>query len=88
MGFGAKFKDFRIQNIVANRDDSIPIRLGSLMQTPGFRAMNRRFFQLHEGTQDYTSGKVVITGAKCREDMNKAFEIIYPALTELFRKVV
>lgn len=88
MGFGAKFKDFKIQNIVANREVSIPIRLGSLMQTPGFRAMDGRFFQLHEGTQDYTSGKVVIIGAKFREDMHNAFEIIYPALTELFRKVV
>lgn len=35
----------------------------------------------------FVSGKVVITGEKCREDVDKAFELIYPALTD-FRKVL
>ncbi|CAB4285769.1 unnamed protein product [Prunus armeniaca] len=44
----------------------------------------------HEAAEDCSSyivsGKIVITGAKVREDTYKAFENIYPVLTE-FRKV-
>jgi transcription initiation factor TFIID TATA-box-binding protein len=33
----------------------------------------------------FVSGKVVLTGAKFREEIYQAFEMIYPVLTE-FRK--
>jgi len=33
----------------------------------------------------FVSGKVVLTGAKFREEINEAFNSIYPVLTE-FRK--
>jgi transcription initiation factor TFIID TATA-box-binding protein len=33
----------------------------------------------------FVSGKIVLTGAKLREEIYQAFELIYPVLTE-FRK--
>lgn len=74
-----------------------PIRLSGLaLANPGFRVMSRRFnfpglrYRMNEPKITlliFVSGKVVITGAKCREDVYKALELIYPALTD-FRKVL
>ncbi|PRQ33596.1 putative TATA-box binding protein [Rosa chinensis] len=68
MGFNAKFKDFKIQNIVANCDVRFPIRLEGLRYHVNEPKITLLVF---------ASGKVVITGAKCREDLHKAFELIY-----------
>ncbi|KAL6195755.1 hypothetical protein ACLB2K_031373 [Fragaria x ananassa] len=59
MGSDAKFKDFKIQNMVANCDVRFPIRLEGLA-----------YANPH------------CTSAKRREDIHKAFEVIYPALGE------
>ncbi|XP_062017887.1 TATA-box-binding protein 2-like [Rosa rugosa] len=95
MGFNAMFKDFKIQNIVAKCDVRFPIRLeGLAYANPEVTSYEPEFFpglMYHMKEPKITllvfaSGKVVITGAKCREDLHKAFELIYPALRE-FRKV-
>ncbi|GFP95648.1 tata-box-binding protein 2 [Phtheirospermum japonicum] len=138
LSFPAKFKDFKIQNIVGSCDVKFPIRLEGLAYAHGafssvylrilpFRAWKiTKFSLVHEilsramhvggvsvielsGEKThyepelfpgliyrmkqpkivlliFVSGKIVLTGAKVREETYTAFENIYPVLTE-FRKV-
>jgi len=94
LGFAAKFKEFKIQNIVGSCDVRFPIRLEGLAIAqsmfasyepeifPGliFRMKSPKVVLLI-----FVSGKVVLTGGKLREEIYKAFENIYPILQE-FRK--
>ncbi|XP_004288530.1 PREDICTED: TATA-box-binding protein 1-like [Fragaria vesca subsp. vesca] len=95
LGFPAKFKDFKIQNIVASCDVKFPIRLEGLAYSHGafssyepelFPGLIYRMKQPKIVLLIFVSGKIVITGAKVRDDTYKAFELIFPVLTE-FRKV-
>ncbi|KPI35858.1 TATA-box-binding protein [Cyphellophora attinorum] len=95
LGFGAKFTDFKIQNIVGSCDIKFPIRLEGLASKhhnfssyepelfPGliYRMMKPKIVLLI-----FVSGKIVLTGAKVREEIYTAFELIYPTLSD-FRKV-
>ncbi|KAG5296796.1 transcription initiation factor TFIID-2 [Histoplasma ohiense] len=95
LGFNAKFTDFKIQNIVGSCDIKFPIRLEGLASRhhnfssyepelfPGliYRMMKPKIVLLI-----FVSGKIVLTGAKVREEIYQAFEMIYPVLTD-FRKV-
>ncbi|KAI8482744.1 PREDICTED: TATA-box-binding protein 2-like isoform X1 [Branchiostoma belcheri] len=94
LGFPAKFLDFKIQNMVGSCDVKFPIRLEGLVLThsqfssyepelfPGliYRMVKPRIVLLI-----FVSGKVVLTGAKVREEIYEAFETIYPILKG-FRK--
>ncbi|KAI9661041.1 MAG: TATA-box-binding protein [Bathelium mastoideum] len=94
LGFNAKFTDFKIQNIVGSCDIKFPIRLEGLASRhhnfssyepelfPGliYRMMKPRVVLLI-----FVSGKIVLTGAKVREEIYQAFEMIYPVLSD-FRK--
>lgn len=94
LGFNAKFMDFKIQNIVGSCDVKFPIRLEGLAYSHGmfssyepelfpgliYRMVNPKIVLLI-----FVSGKIVLTGAKVREEIYKAFESIYPVLSE-FRK--
>lgn len=89
LGYNAKFHDFKVQNIVASCDVGFSIKLESL-------ALNHAQFSCYEPELFpglvyrmvkpcilllvFVSGKVVLTGAKLREDIYKAFENIYPIL--------
>ncbi|CAG7896399.1 unnamed protein product [Brassica rapa] len=108
LGFPAKFKDFKIQNIVGSCDVKFPIRLEGLayshsafssMEIIGlmvllslqyepelFPGLIYRMKQPKIVLLIFVSGKIVITGAKMREETYTAFENIYPVLTE-FRKI-
>lgn len=95
LGFNAKFTDFKIQNIVGSCDIKFPIRLEGLASKhhhyssyepelfPGliYRMMKPKIVLLI-----FVSGKIVLTGAKVREEIYQAFEMIYPVLSD-FRKV-
>ncbi|OQD76021.1 hypothetical protein PENDEC_c005G02551 [Penicillium decumbens] len=95
LGFNAKFTDFKIQNIVGSCDIKFPIRLEGLASRhhnfssyepelfPGliYRMMKPKIVLLI-----FVSGKIVLTGAKVREEIYQAFELIYPVLSD-FRKV-
>ncbi|KAK6340864.1 TATA-box-binding protein [Orbilia brochopaga] len=95
LGFNAKFTDFKIQNIVGSCDIKFPIRLEGLASRhhhfssyepelfPGliYRMMKPKIVLLI-----FVSGKIVLTGAKVREEIYQAFEMIYPVLSD-FRKV-
>lgn len=94
LGFNAKFTDFKIQNIVGSCDVKFPIRLEGLASKhhtfssyepelfPGliYRMMKPKIVLLI-----FVSGKIVLTGAKVREEIYQAFELIYPVLSD-FRK--
>ncbi|PSN61025.1 transcription initiation factor-like protein [Corynespora cassiicola Philippines] len=94
LGFNARFTDFKIQNIVGSCDIKFPIRLEGLASRhhtfssyepelfPGliYRMMKPKIVLLI-----FVSGKIVLTGAKVREEIYTAFELIYPVLSD-FRK--
>jgi len=89
LGFPTKFKDFKIQNMVGSCDVKFPIRLEGLVLThsqfssyepelfPGliYRMVKPRIVLLI-----FVSGKVVLTGAKVRQEIYEAFDNIYPIL--------
>ncbi len=89
LGFPATFMDFKIQNMVGSCDVKFPIRLEGLVLKhsqfssyepelfPGliYRMVKPRIVLLI-----FVSGKVVLTGAKVRQEINDAFNNIYPIL--------
>ncbi|CAH1452829.1 unnamed protein product [Lactuca virosa] len=94
LGFPAKFMDFKIQNIVGSCDVKFPIRLEGLAYSHGafsryepeiFPGLIYRMNQPKIVLLIFVSGKIVLTGAKVREEMYTAFENIYHVLIE-FRK--
>jgi transcription initiation factor TFIID TATA-box-binding protein len=82
LGFNAQFTDFKIQNIVGSCDVKFPIRLEGLASKhhnfssyepelfPGliYRMMKPKIVLLI-----FVSGKIVLTGAKVREEIYQAF---------------
>ncbi|XP_017054334.1 TATA-box-binding protein [Drosophila ficusphila] len=94
LGFTAKFLDFKIQNMVGSCDVKFPIRLEGLVLThcnfssyepelfPGliYRMVRPRIVLLI-----FVSGKVVLTGAKVRQEIYDAFDKIFPILKK-FKK--
>jgi transcription initiation factor TFIID TATA-box-binding protein len=94
LGFDAKFTDFKIQNIVGSCDVKFPIRLEGLAFAHGtfssyepelFPGLIYRMVKPKIVLLIFVSGKIVLTGAKQREEIYAAFEAIYPVLSE-FRK--
>jgi transcription initiation factor TFIID TATA-box-binding protein len=94
LGFQAKFSEFKIQNIVGSCDVKFPIRLEGLAFAHGnyssyepelFPGLIYRMVKPKIVLLIFVSGKIVLTGAKVREEIYQAFENIYPVLTE-FRK--
>ncbi|KAJ9152492.1 hypothetical protein P3X46_026053 [Hevea brasiliensis] len=95
LGFPAKFRDFRIQNIVASCDVQFTIRLEKFACTSHgafstyepelFPGLIYRMKQPKLVLLIFVSGKVVITGAKKRDDFYTAFDNIYSVLAE-FKK--
>ncbi|KAJ0960110.1 hypothetical protein J5N97_000113 [Dioscorea zingiberensis] len=91
-----QFMDFKVQNIVGSCDVKFTIRLEALQcfhsafcrydpeTFPGliYRMKHNKIVLLI-----FVSGKIVITGANTKEQINAAFEQIYPVLVE-FKKVV
>ena len=94
LGFPVKFAEFTVQNIVASCDVKFPIRLEGLASSylkfcsyepemfPGliFHMIEPKIVLLI-----FVSGKIVLTGAKNRDDINKAYQKILPILSQ-FKK--
>ncbi|KAJ4461224.1 putative TATA-box-binding protein [Paratrimastix pyriformis] len=89
-----KFTEFKVQNIVGSCDVKFPIRLEGLAYAHGsyssyepelFPGLIYRMVDPKIVLLIFVSGKVVLTGAKVRTDIYRAFEQIYPVLSE-FRK--
>ncbi|CAH7690830.1 transcription factor TFIID-domain-containing protein [Phakopsora pachyrhizi] len=94
LGFEAKFTEFKIQNIVGSCDVKFPIRLEGLAYNHGhfssyepelFPGLIYRMVKPKVVLLIFVSGKIVLTGAKVREEIYQAFNNIYPVLSE-FRK--
>lgn len=95
LDFPALFKDYKIQNIVGSCDVKFPIRLEGLAYSHGkfcsyepelFPGLIYRMLEPKVVLLIFVSGKVVLTGAKTKEEIYSAFESIYPVLLE-YRKV-
>jgi len=89
-----KFTEFKVQNMVGSCDVKFPIRLEGLAyehddyssyEPELFPGLIYRMVQPKIVLLIFVSGKVVLTGAKTREQLYEAFENLYPVLTE-FRK--
>jgi transcription initiation factor TFIID TATA-box-binding protein len=89
LGFPAKFLDFKIQNMVGSCDVKFPIRLEGLVLSHGqfssyepelFPGLIYRMVKPRIVLLIFVSGKVVLTGAKVRQEIYEAFENIYPIL--------
>ncbi|TVY35169.1 TATA-box-binding protein [Lachnellula subtilissima] len=95
LGFNAKFTDFKIQNIVGSCDIKFPIRLEGLAsrhhnfssyEPELFPGLIYRMIKPKIVLLIFVSGKIVLTGAKVREEIYQAFEMIYPVLQD-FKKI-
>jgi len=92
MGFQVVFKDFKIQNIVGSCDVRFPIRLDKLQsgdhksfcnyEPELFPGLIYRMKQPKVVLLIFVSGKLVLTGAKNKDEIYKAFESIYHVLRE------
>lgn len=89
--FAVSFKEFKVQNMVGSCDVRFPIRLEGLATAHGifcsyepelFPGLIYRMQQPKIVLLVFVSGKVVLTGAKKREEIYQAFENIYPVLQE------
>jgi len=94
LGYEAKFKDFKIQNIVASADVRFPIRLETLSiqhrmfcsyEPELFPGLIYRMLEPKVVLLIFVSGKLVLTGAKTVTNIQEAIENIYPVL-EQFKK--
>ena len=94
LGFNAQFTDFKVQNIVSSCDLKFCIKLEGLAYAHSnfcsyepelFPGLIYRMVMPKIVLLIFVSGKIVLTGAKIREDIYQAFENIYPVLTK-YRK--
>ena len=90
LGFPAQFADFKIQNIVGSCDVGFPLRLeGLAFEYPEkssyepelFPGLIFRFKSPNITALVFVSGKIVLTGAKTKEEIDTAFNrTLYPIL--------
>ncbi|KAL3090189.1 hypothetical protein niasHS_006641 [Heterodera schachtii] len=89
IGFNAKFTEFKVQNMVGSCDVKFPIQLEGLCITHAqfstyepelFPGLIYRMVKPRVVLLIFVSGKVVITGAKFKKDIDEAFSQIYPIL--------
>src|ERR1700728_5243266 len=97
LGFNAKFTDFKIQNIVGSCDIKFPIRLEGLAsrhhnfssyEPELFPGLIYRMIKPKIVLLIFVSGKIVLTGAKVREEIYQAFEQIYPTLQGMLGRCI
>lgn len=95
LGFPVKFSEFKIQNIVGSCDVRFPIRLEGLANTHArycsyepemFPGLIYRMIKPKIVLLIFVSGKIVLTGAKERNDIFAAFQNIYETLLQFKKK--
>lgn len=95
LGFPVKFSEFKIQNIVGSCDVKFPIRLEGLSNEHSrfcnyepemFPGLIYRMIKPKIVLLIFVSGKIVLTGAKERNDIFDAFKRIYPVLLTYKKK--
>ncbi|KAL2480423.1 TATA-box-binding protein 2 [Abeliophyllum distichum] len=95
LGFPAKFKNFKIQNIMGSCDVNFSIRLESFQisshgifstyEPELFPGLIYRMKKAKIVILVFSSGKIVIAGAKVEDEIYAAFEIFFPVLTQYKR---
>lgn len=87
LGFNVHFSDFKIQNLVGSVDVHFAIQLEGLCVTHNqfssyepelFPGLIYRMVKPRVVLLIFVSGKIVITGAKTRDEIAEAFNQIYP----------
>lgn len=96
LGFQAKFREWKIQNIVGSCDSKMLIRLEGLhkahrnfasYEPETFPGLVYKMYQ-QEGLTNkvvllvFAKGKIVITGAKTRDQLYKTWRKMYPVLEQ------
>ena len=89
LGFKVKFKNFKIENVVGSSGLNAPICLNTLSSKLGYLANYEP--ELFPGLiyrpsnvviLIFLSGKMVLTGARTRQEIYKAYNNIYPILKQ------
>jgi transcription initiation factor TFIID TATA-box-binding protein len=92
---GLKLQDFKIQNIVGSCDVKFPISLESLNSDHSlfstyepelFPGLIYRMKSPKVVLLIFASGKIVLTGAKTRDDIYNAFKNVYNVLKKFAKK--
>ena len=95
LGFPVRFTEFTVQNIVASCDVKFPIRLEGLAnaclqycsyEPEMFPGLIFHMYQPKIVLLIFVSGKIVLTGAKKREDIYEAYYNIIPILKQNRKK--
>lgn len=95
LGYPVRFTEFKIQNIVSSCDTRFSIRLeGLVLEHSNYSSYEPEIFPglIYRMVKPkivllvFVSGKVVLTGAKHRDEVYQAFENIYPVLTKHTKK--
>jgi transcription initiation factor TFIID TATA-box-binding protein len=91
LGFGAQFKNFTVQNLVA------AVKTGFNIRNEGIAASHHHYARyepelfpglvytvckLRVKAMIFTSGKVILTGAKCEQHTNQVLAMLWPILNE------
>ena len=93
IGYDVKFKDFRIRNMVASVDMTFGVNVTALSHDPGHGSFASYEPEIFPGLVYhmvvpsvvlliFTTGKVVITGAKCESDIHTARDNIVPVIRQ------
>lgn len=94
LGYQPKMTDFAIHNMVGNVDTGMVIRLEGIRakhylfssyEPENFPGLSYRMMDPKVTCLIFVKGKVVIVGAKKREDLDVAIEKLWPALVEFRR---
>ena len=95
LGYDVSFKEFKIQNIVGSCDVKFQISLEGLSTVSKFSSYEPEIFPglIFKMAKPkivlliFVSGKIVLTGAKKREEIFEAFRQIYPLLQKYKKKL-
>jgi len=98
LGNDVRFTEFTIQNIVGSCDVKFPIRLEGLAASDNSKFCSYEpemfpglIYRMHSPKivlLIFVSGKIVLTGAKNREDIYKAYKTILPILKHYKKKEI
>ncbi|KAL1463270.1 hypothetical protein WDU94_015037 [Cyamophila willieti] len=89
IGYPVKYSGFKIHNIVCTCDVRFPVKLEALHHLHSqfssyepelFPGLIYRMVKPRVVLLIFVNGRIVITGAKCREELHEAFDNIYPVL--------
>mmetsp|Transcript_31856 Transcript_31856/g.71578 ORF Transcript_31856/g.71578 Transcript_31856/m.71578 type:complete len:217 (-) Transcript_31856:48-698(-) len=97
IGFQASFRAFKVQNLVASCDVGFRVRLETIASVHHnyctyepeiFPGLVYRMLEIKVVVLVFHSGKLVLTGAKSKRDIDIAWNLIYPVLLDSRLKIL